>query len=125
MSVSFKKNSLYKILCLDNKNICDADFCRQNLIEFDPFELLQVITPSVARWVNWPVTNTLLTKNTTISCTMYARGGPGFPFRRQRQLSGGRGRVPLTYDFAKISEKLYEIEKFLGHGGASLLDPPT
>ena len=42
------------------------------------------------------------------------RGGSRIPHRRGHQPS--RGGAP-TYDFAKISEKLHEIEKILGRGG--------
>ena len=47
-----------------------------------------------------------------------------------KQFRGG-SRIPVggapTYDFAKISEKLHEIEKMSGCGGGGgvlLLDPP-
>ena len=47
-------------------------------------------------------------------------GGSRIPRRRGRQPSGGAS----TYDFAKFCEKLHEIEKILGHGGAPSLSPP-
>ena len=56
----------------------------------------------------------------------FVRGGSRIPRRRGRQPSGGRGLwgwgAP-TYDFAKFSKKLHEIEKIVGHRGASPLDP--
>ena len=53
---------------------------------------------------------------------METRGGSRIPRRRGRQPCRG---VP-TYDFAKFSKKLHEIEKILVHRGATPppLDPP-
>ena len=51
-------------------------------------------------------------------------GGSRISPRRGLQLPGGGG--PPTYDFAKISQKLHDIER-IWTGGASLappLDPP-
>ena len=52
------------------------------------------------------------------------RGGSRIPRRRWRQPS----REAPTYDFAKFSEKLHEIEKILGRRGRDVgappLDPP-
>ena len=45
------------------------------------------------------------------------RGGSRIPRRRGHQSS--RMGAP-TYDFAKISEKLHEIEKIFGRGGRPL-----
>ena len=47
---------------------------------------------------------------------------PGFPPRRGRQLPGGGGGGAPTYNFAKFSQKLHEIERF-GPGGR-LSRPP-
>ena len=47
-------------------------------------------------------------------------GGSRIPCRRGRRPSGG---API-HDFVKISEKLHEIEKILGHGGAREGAPP-
>ena len=49
------------------------------------------------------------------------RGGYRIPRRRGRQPSGG---AP-TYDFAKFSEKLHEIEKILGRRGGAPLGSAT
>ena len=52
------------------------------------------------------------------------RGGSRIPRRRGRQQSSG---VP-TYEFAKFSEKLHEIEKILGSmvgGGGRRVRPPS
>ena len=61
-----------------------------------------------------------------LSSITIIRGGARIPCRRGRQPFG---EGALTYDFAKISEKLHEIEKILGRrrGRApetSPLDPP-
>ena len=51
-----------------------------------------------------------------------SRGGSRIPRRRGRQPSGG---AP-TYEIAKFSETLHEIEKILGHSGdPCLLHPPN
>ena len=44
----------------------------------------------------------------------FSRGGYRIPRRRGHQPSGGGAP---TYDFAKIGEKLHEIEKIMGHRG--------
>ena len=53
-------------------------------------------------------------------------GGSRISQRWERQPSGEGGGAP-TYDFAKFSQKLNEIERIWTRGGASLappLDPP-
>ena len=48
----------------------------------------------------------------------------GYRILRRRGLQPSGGGTP-TYDFAKFSEKLHEIEKILGcRGGGPPLDPP-
>ena len=68
--------------------------------------------------------NDTTVKNVVNEMTVINSGGSRISPRRGRQLPGGGTGAP-TYDFAKISQKLHEIERiWTSRGGGASPAPP-